>query len=85
MLKKPLKIIGQRVKFEIMYTILVITKMGSLITPIVQKTRMNYKRTMYYLKVLQTKGLVTKNKDLWITTERGHEYINVFENLQNYC
>lgn len=84
-----LKSLGsRRHKLDIYYDILNATKNGSLKTHIAGEARLNLGLLRQYLNYLVSLGLVTERTDIWkkrilyITSDKGHEYIEHYDALE---
>jgi len=76
----------KRNNYDIDRDILNLTKSPQLKTNIVYKCNLNFKLIKRYLTKLIQKGFITKTKrhdgkTLYSITNRGLEYLNVFDNL----
>lgn len=56
---------------------------GNLQTHIMYRTNLSYSQMKNYLNWVQSSGLMIRkdDDDLWVTTEKGREYLGLFDSL----
>jgi predicted transcriptional regulator len=76
---------GKRSDFEITAAILHVARNGAKKSRIVSEVKLNYKNCKEYLDHLMNSGLIVghdNGKRVYLTTDKGREYIKHFEYLK---
>ncbi len=68
-----------RTKHEIMLTILIIAKIPAYKTTLMFEANLNYKQFQRYHALLHKNGLVSQVGEKWVTTEKGHLFIDAYQ------
>lgn len=72
----------RRSKIDISAEILNIAQNGANKTQIVYGANLNFDIANRYLEMLQNKGLIKQNGDLYLTTEKGKAYHDLAKELK---
>jgi predicted transcriptional regulator len=71
----------KRGRLEIIAEILLFCGQQKAKTSIMYKANLNYSQLKKHLKSLTTQGLLTHNKDKYVTTEKGYRFLELFSQL----
>ncbi len=74
---------SRRGKFEIMAEILIFCDRQRAKTSIMYKTNLNYTQLKSNLQFLMSQGLLIRQKDKYIASEKGNQFISLFAQLTN--
>jgi predicted transcriptional regulator len=72
---------SRRGKFEIMAEILVFCDRQRAKTSIMYKTNLNYTQLQNNLQFLTSQDLLMRQKDKYVTTEKGNQFLSLFARL----
>jgi len=71
----------RRSVYEIVWSILVYCREPRKATHIATACNLNTKSLRKYLEMLTSRGLLARDGDAYVTTERGLRYIELFERI----
>jgi len=74
---------SRRGRMEILADILRIAKGGARVTRVVYGANLNFKLFKEYLEELKEAGLVVEDGKLIRTTEKGAQFLNLFQELRS--
>jgi predicted transcriptional regulator len=83
-LKKDLKVSSgaKRGRMEIIAEILLLCERENAKTSIMYKTNLNYAQLQSHLSSLTTIGMLTQENGLYLTTEKGFRFLELYAELQ---
>jgi predicted transcriptional regulator len=72
----------KRSRLEMMHLILELARQGILKTHIMYRANLSYDQLTKFLDILLTQHLLQEEEGHYVTTARGHEFVDTFHEIQ---